>query len=1131
MQVFRVCVAIFCLISGVAFGQISITEICPANADIICDPDYFNFSGWVELYNSSDQEVPLTDYSLSDDPADPKKWVFPRWAAVPAQGYLLVWCDEGNDDLHTNFSLSAKGGRVVLTGPYGGEAQRIDFPVQHTNTSYGQVNGVWGYMANPTPLRANEPLVASRRAGAVRASIAPGRYGASVAVGLATDEPATIRFTIDGSDPGPQSRIYSRPILAEKTMTIKARSFDRELIPGPVAVFTYFINERPFSLPVVSLTTQPAYLWDNRIGIYADGTNGTVRPCYNVPVNWNQDWERHGYLELFSKDGVRLFGQDTDFRVSGGCSRNWPQKPFALRARNKYGDNEFEYPFFAAKQIDEYGGLFIRNSGNDQPLTMFRDALLQGLVAGQLDVDYQAYQPAAFYLNGEYWGIQNLREKVDADYIKSNYGIDADDVDLLELNGVVIEGSGDFYHSYLDGLNYLDLADSASFGYIDRHIDVQEYINYMVTQIYCANLDWPGNNIKFWRQRSTKGKFRWILHDLDFGFDLNKATPSSASHPTLEFATDPDNEVWPNPAWSTFHFRKLLENPVFRSRFIETMNAAIDVTFDPERVIRHIDSLQSVVRPEMYYHRARWGGSMEEWTKEVQLLREFAVARNAFMKEHVREFFDLGRHVDVSLRVTPGSAGTYRWNRLSSGEAVSYRPYPSGMSYRLEARPAYGYRFKEWRMVSTITREMPLVNGSAPWQYFDLGYAPDTAWVSPSFGASGWKQGVGEFGFGDGDEATLVDYGADPNDKRITTYFRTTFYTDQTEGVSYLKLRMKYDDGVIVYLNGREVLRENMRPGPASYATLANGIRYGEEIEHTFRIDKGALQQGVNAVAAEVHQITPQSSDLSFAMELWAVSVLSEYGSVATTPLLQGEVTANTAFEAVFEPTDTLTRLVINEIGATKVPWITDNYGQAEDWIELFNPSDHDVSLSGFYITDNFSKKDKFQLQGEGLVISAGGYLVLWADEDQEQGNTHLNFKLSADGEQVGLYELQNGTLITHDELEFGYQFDRQSLARFPDGTGRHVATDRPTPGAPNVLDTGKELEVVIYPNPFESYLHIESKSVIDWIMVYDFSARIVSQFKPDDPRRIDLYHLQPGMHIFKIFSGPDFGQYKVIKH
>ncbi|MEQ8531730.1 MAG: CotH kinase family protein, partial [Imperialibacter sp.] len=343
----------------------------------------------------------------------------------------------------------------------------------------------------------------------------------------------------------------------------------------------------------------PDYLWDDEIGIYTDGENGAVGPCFLTPVNFYQDWDRHADVEYFAIDGKRLFTQSGDLRISGGCSRTFRQKSFALKARNKYGDNEFRYPFFPNKFQAKYGGFFIRNSGNDQSLTMFRDALLQSLIVGQMDIDYQAYQPTALYLNGAYWGIQNLREKVDADYIKTNYGIEEDDIDLLEFNGVAIEGTANAYLSYLEGLKRINVEDSASFDYIAANIDVDEYINYMVTEIYYANTDWPGNNMKFWRQRSNGGKFRWILLDLDFGFDLNKSKPSGALHPTLEFATDPGQTEWPNPAWSTLHFRQVLKNPVFRSKFIERMNAAINVTFQPQRVNKFIDSLQNTIQHEI----------------------------------------------------------------------------------------------------------------------------------------------------------------------------------------------------------------------------------------------------------------------------------------------------------------------------------------------------------------------------------------------------------------------------------------------------------------------------------------------------------------------------------------------------
>jgi len=239
----------------------------------------------------------------------------------------------------------------------------------------------------------------------------------------------------------------------------------------------------------------------------------------------------------------------------------------------------------------------------------------------------------------------------------------------------------------------------------------------------------------------------------------------------------------------------------------------------------------------------------------------------------------------------------------------------------------------------------------------------------------------------------------------------------------------------------------------------------------------------------------------------------------------------NILLEAVFDIPTVKPRVVINEFSATKSKKVVDEYGEREDWIELYNPSATAFDLDGFFITDNLLIKQKHQLRGADgtLVIEPGAYLVLWADEDQKQGPTHLNFKLSSEGEEIGLYQFVNGELIIHDEVVFEETNDNYSLARIPDGSGEFVNTKKLTPGGPNVFISG-DVEVLIYPNPMESYLHIESKHEIQMVSIYDFSGNTVKQFVPMDSDPVNLYYLKPGLYVVNILIDGEVLKYKLIK-
>lgn len=144
--------------------------------------------------------------------------------------------------------------------------------------------------------------------------------------------------------------------------------------------------------------------------------------------------------------------------------------------------------------------------------------------------------------------------------------------------------------------------------------------------------------------------------------------------------------------------------------------------------------------------------------------------------------------------------------------------------------------------------------------------------------------------------------------------------------------------------------------------------------------------------------------------------------------------------------TESWPMLVVNEFMASNGRTIADESGAWPDWVELYNPSSRVVELEGWTISDDAAVPDKHVLDAS-LRIPAGGFLLLWADDDDKDGPLHLDFKLSATGEQLVL-SAPDGTLI--DFVEFGKQLTDVSAARKPDGGSTWVLTDAPTPGWTN---------------------------------------------------------------------------------
>ena len=1118
-------------------GQIVINEINAANADGIYDTYFYNYSPWIELYNSGSSSVNVGGYFLSDDISAPYKWTIPANTSIPGKGFLMIWCDNAGVDLHANFSLDSDGEDVVLSNASFQNIDQVNFPKQYTNLSYGRLsNGgaVWGHQVNATPGASNNPATGTDRLKAPEFSKAAGRYVGVQTVTITHEQSnAEIHYTIDGSEPTAGSKLYNAPVQISFTNVLKAKAFQAGSLPSKTSTATYFIGEHKFTLPVVSITTKTSYLWDDKIGIYADGTNGIIANCTSAPMNWNQDWDRHAVFEYFNADGTRRLDQDIDIRIGGACSRNYPQKSFVVKARDKYGKKTINENFFSGKDVSQFGGFILRNSGNDFNITHFRDALEHALVADQMDIDYLAYQPTTFYLNGQYWGIQNIREKIDADYIEANYGIKKDDIDLLETWEVALEGTTDAYLNYKNTLAGMDRSTEAAFEYIDQHIEVQEYINYLVTEIYYGNTDWPGNNMKFWRQRSTNGKFRWILWDMDFGFALFPWS-SSVTHPTLNFATEENGPGWPNPPWSTQHIRMVLENPQFRMKFIQTLNAAMNTTFAPDRVVGMINTFQNRIAAEMPYHKQKWGGTMDDFNASVQFLRDFAVQRNTFMRQHTAEFFGLSDNISMTIKTDGG--GNFKLNGLKSESDLINSSYFQGLPFTVEPIALPGYKFKQWTINDVLSTNLNFITRGDTWKYYDQAPDPGASWKTNGFNDATWSSGLAQLGYGENDEQTVTGYGPDPNNKYITTYFRKSFNVADTTGVQPISGEVLFDDGVVVYLNGTEIFRNNMPAGTIGHTTTAAGTLQIENTFYAFQVPKSLLKPGVNVLAAEVHQSAVNSSDVSFELSLRSVQIGSSSTRITTNPIVSDTAYSNIELEASFEVDDRfVSGLVINEISASPSD-VLDPAGEAEDWIELYNAGSTAINLAGLYLTDDVTSKTKHKIaagSGSEMTLAPGAYKIFWADDEAAEGVDHVKFKLSADGEAVGIYQEVDGNIYPINVMTYGMQSSTGSYSRIPNGTGDFTFTAALTPGATNMLVTSVEENEIIgaYPNPVGAYLNIKTSSPVEkaeLIDCYGQTVRSYQHVRSDEALLVS--DIKPGFYLLRVRSANRWHVTKIVK-
>jgi len=599
--------------------------------------------------------------------------------------------------LHTNFKISSTGEALFLSDPNGLILDNYSPVTLSSNISYGREgdgNSSLAFFDSPTPGTANPASGFQQILQAPEPTVAAGFYSQPQQVQL-TAPAGIIRYTLDGSEPNESSPTYTGTITVSSNTVLRTKAFQPGALPSGTTTSSYFINAQ-HNLTRISVTSAPENFFDNDSGIYVFGPNADPNFPY-FGANFWQDWERPVNIEVFETDGSLAASFGAGAKIFGNYSRGLPQKSLSLFARGKYGNGSFDYPFFEDKPIQEFEAIILRNSGNDWNSTMFRDALLQQLIK-DLDIDHQAYRPSVVYLNGNYWGIHNIREKINEHFIANNHDVDPDNVDLLELDGQIIEGNTAQYQQLITFLSTADLTLPANYEQVKRAIDIPSYCQYVLTQFYGTNTDWPGNNLKYWRPRTPDGKWRWILFDLDFSFGL--FTPNAPQFNMIEFATEENGPVWPNPPWATLILRRLLTNPEFRQFFINTCSDLLNTTFEPASVVSLINTITGQLQSEMTNHFTRWGGDINSWNDQITDVKVFAGQRPFFMRQNFRNYFGLPGQTAITLDVSTSEAGSVSINSITPETFPWQGIYFDGNPVTLQANANPGYRFVGWSGVA-----------------------------------------------------------------------------------------------------------------------------------------------------------------------------------------------------------------------------------------------------------------------------------------------------------------------------------------------------------------------------------------------------------------------------------------------
>lgn len=746
--------AVLTLSCKITLGQtLRINEFMSSNGSTIADLEG-DYSDWIELYNGTDQTINLENFGLSDDEDNPMKWVFPKVEISP-KSFLLLWASGKNkvmnNQVHTNFSISASGEPLLLSDADGKIVDKVSEIEIPRDNSFGRKTDGDNQLvifSKPTPGFSNgQGEIALKSISPIIPSTLPGFYSANLTVSFNVADPNTqIFYTIDGSTPNINSQKYNGNLnINNRTQennyfsmfptTIHGGSRGYKTPNGKVAkgtiirtlavledhkpleqTFTYFIfpeGASKYTLPLFSIVTDKENLFSDEKGLFVPGNTYNAndpRPQYTGNYfQRGEEWERPINISLFEKDGSFAFQEEAGVRIHGGITRHFPQKAMRIYFRSSYGNNSLNYKLFEERNYSDPRRFLLRASGNDFGHTYFRDAFAQRLVK-HLNIDYQAYEPSIVFINGEYWGIHNIRERQDKHYLENLYGVNPDNIDLLTNSGVVQEGDNKQYNFVLKLLESSDPKDTTSLEEINKYIDLENHIDYMISQIYVANTDWPHNNIDYWRERveysseapkGRDGRFRWLLYDTDHGL----AHVNGAEHNTISWVTG--KTAYRDQEWPNFIFRTLLNHESYRNKFINSFLDNINTTFNPERASRILNDIKTQLEPEILEHLNRWiePGSVSKWNERVLEIDSFVKGRPQNLVNHLKAYFEIERDYKINLDVSIPNSGMIKINSIEINEntlGLSGNPYPwegkyfSSIPIRLSAKANYGYVFDYW---------------------------------------------------------------------------------------------------------------------------------------------------------------------------------------------------------------------------------------------------------------------------------------------------------------------------------------------------------------------------------------------------------------------------------------------------
>ena len=634
-------------------SQVVINEIMQSNIDCVMD-DLNEFpDSWLELYNSGEYTINVGGYSvgLEDNPTE--AWALPE-IEIPAGGYLLVYCDKAETELHTNFRIDSGKGALYLFDSTGNQIDALTGIKKQPapNIAYGRESDgadKWGYELTPTPGAAN--------AGGISNVILPevqfseqGRIlnenNSSIQLDLylpdGAPEGTYICYTLDGSEPTLNNGIiYNGTIQIDSSIVVRAKAFCNGCISIPSSVQSYIMLGREQNIPVISIVTDDKYLNDPEIGIFYNDPEKEERK-----KNYFQDWRRPINIEYFSIDKEESqLNQLAEMRIQGGATRSNPLKSLAIYANKRFGTKRFDYEFWHSDKpgVTDNKSFILRNGGNDFGWAYIRDALIQRVVGRNTDaVDWQGYSPAIVYINGNYYAMLAIRERSNEDNIAANYD-GLEDIDLYENWSYLKAGTRDARSEFIKFLTLTHPIDEWH-----KQLDIESYCALMAVNYWTYNPDFPNNNVIMWRRREGDDtRWRFFIKDCDYGLGTAHGTLDKDFFNRMNEGKD-DYSKW-QYGYTLWH--NLWANNDFKNIMADRLTAYCGDFLRFEYFAQYLQELYDETHGEQQISHDIWGRPLtnSDYDDNINYLSSWIEERDKYIPTLMEGTFGYTGHATVSV--------------------------------------------------------------------------------------------------------------------------------------------------------------------------------------------------------------------------------------------------------------------------------------------------------------------------------------------------------------------------------------------------------------------------------------------------------------------------------------------------